>query len=187
MLISVPSQGLTRDQIDDSRHKLRGGKRPSKEAAEAHRDVTVVHGWAHSLQHIGEAGSIEEVSQLCLEDAQLVHEVVGVVAFPLQPLHQPLCGHQILRTRIAMQFVLDGVLDLLLRPNPGTASRASHDRQHLRRFGVTCDCNQSNSVVAGCMLRLNAVAACAVIIIGFTSKSNRRLTNVGAGAGVAPA
>lgn len=95
-----------------------------------HRDVGVVQGGAHALQHVREAAGVEEVPQLPPEHPKLVHEGVRVAALPLQALDQALGGDQVLRAGVAVQLVLDGVLDLLRRrPAAARSGSAACDRR----------------------------------------------------------
>ena len=68
------------------------------------------------VEHFGEAARVEEIAQLLREHAKLVHERAGVVgAGRGDALQHGLRGDEVLGARVAVELVLQRVLDLLLQ------------------------------------------------------------------------
>eukprot|EP00963_Diacronema_lutheri_P000772 scaffold47_cov334-Pavlova_lutheri.AAC.2 len=84
-------------------------------------DPFLVQDRTQGVQDVPQAGGPEEILQLAVKGAELVHKRLGIVGVLGRELGQHLgAGHQIFRAAGAMELVLDGVLDLL--PHPIAAS-----------------------------------------------------------------
>lgn len=84
-------------------------------------NVRLVQGWPQRVQHVREAGGVEEIPQLASEGAELVQEIVVVAALLLKPLYHALCGH----LHVDMPHMLDQEKDQSLDSSLGWLERSS--------------------------------------------------------------
>ena len=97
----------------------------------------VLEGVVHGVQSLNRAGAVEEPLELVVEEHELVDKRLGAltrVGVHSDALDERLGGHEVFGTRVPVQLVLDGVLDLFLQVLADVApvSDVADSRQGLR-------------------------------------------------------